>query len=98
MYLAYLQNDFIFSSMFGILSIIFAFIESRRSKEKYSLKNYLKIFVSVTTCVYLAIYIKSTSLLNFDLKNSSHTSFGKKSGGSVNLDNYSNINIGDPDF
>lgn len=99
MYLAYLQNDFIFSAVFGVLSLILAFIESRRTKERYSLKNYLKLFVCVSVCVYGAIYIKSTSLLNFEVKESSSpSSFGKTSGGSVNLDNYTNINIGDPDF
>ena len=98
MYLSYLQNDFIFSAMFGIISIVIAFIESRRSKEKYSFKNYLKIFACVSLCVYFAIYIKSTTLLNFDSKGSSKSSYGATTGGSVNLDNYSNINIGDPDF
>lgn len=98
MYLSYLQNDFIYSAMFGVLSLIITFIESRRTKEKYSFKNYLKIFVCVSVCVYIAIYIKSTSLLNFDCKESVKSSFGNTSGGSVNLDNYSNINIGDPDF
>lgn len=100
MYLAYLQNDFIFSSLFGILALIFTFIESKRTKEKYSIKNYIKIFICTTVCVYIAIYIKSTSLLNFELNNSANSSFNKnvKSGGSVNLDNYSNVNIGEPNF
>jgi cytosine/uracil/thiamine/allantoin permease len=101
MYITYLQNDLIFSSIFGIISLIITFIESKRTKEKYSLKNYFKIFVCVTLCVYLANYVKSTSLLNFDSKKtSSKSSFGKNysGGGSVNIDNYSNINIGDPDF
>ena len=69
MYLSYLQNDFICSAI-GVLSLIITFIESRRTKEKYSFKNYLKIFVCVSVCVYIAIYIKSTSLLNFDFKES----------------------------
>ena len=101
MYLTYLQNDLIFSSMFGIISLILTFIESKRSKEKYSIKNYFKIFICVTLCVYLANYLKSNSFINVDSKkNSSKSLYGKNysSEGSVNLDNYANINIGDPDF
>ena len=97
MYLSYLQNDFIFSALFGFISLILTFIESKRNKEKYSFKNYIKIFICVSLCVYLAIYIKSTTLLNFDLKQSPKSSYGSP-GGAVNLDNYSNINIGDPTF
>ena len=70
-----------------------------RTKEKYSFKNYLKIFVCVSVCVYIAIYVKSTSLLNFDVKKVLNLRLAIcTSGGSVNLDNYSNVNIGDPDF
>jgi len=98
MHLSYLQNDFIYSAIFGVLSLIITFIESRRTKEKYSFKNYLKIFVCVSVCVYLAIYVKTTSLLNFDYKESVKSSFASNYSGNVNLDNYSNINIGDPDF
>ena len=100
MYLTYLQNDLIFSSMFGTLSLILTFIESKRSKEKYSIKNYVKIFICVTLCVYLANYLKTNSFITADsTKQSSKSLYGKNySGGSVNLDNYANINIGDPDF
>ena len=98
MYLAYLQNDFIFSAIFGILSLILTFIESKRSNEKYSIKNYFKIFICVSVCIYISLYIKSTSLLNLEVKDTSKSSYGKSSGGSVNLDNYSNINVGDPEF
>ena len=96
MYIVYLQNDFIFSAIIGILSVILTYIESKSSKEHYSIKNYLKIFACVSICVYFAIYIKSTSLLNLGPNNTSKSSFG--GGGSVNLDNYSNVNIGDPGF
>ena len=97
MYLTYLQNDLIFSSMFGIISLILTFIESKRSKEKYSIKNYVKIFICVTLCVYLANYLKTNSFITAD--STKKSLYGKNySGGSVNLDNYANINMGDPDF
>ena len=98
MYLVYLQNDFIFSAIFGVLSLVLTYIESKRTKDKYNIKNYFKIFVCVSVCVYLALYIKSTSLLNLEAQHTSKSSYGKSSGGSINLDNYSNVNIGDPDF
>ena len=97
MYLSYLHNNFIFSAVFGVLSLIISFFESKRTKEKYSLKNYIKIFVIVTLSVYFAIYIKNSSLLN-NIEPINNTSYGKVSGGSVNLNNYTNVNIGDPDF
>jgi len=98
MYLSYLHNNFIFSSLFGLLSLIITFFEGRRNKEKYSFSNYIKIFIIVSLSVYLALFIKNSSLLNNiePLKNNS--SYGKVSGGSVNLNNYKNVNIGDPDF
>lgn len=98
MYLSYLHNNFIFSIIFGLLSLIITFFESKRNKEKYTLKNYLKIFIIVSFSVYLSLYIKNSSLLNNiePLKNQSL--YGKTSGGSVNLNNYKNVNIGDPDF
>mgnify|MGYP001394294175 CR=1 FL=1 len=100
MYLAYLQNDFIFSALFGVLALICTFVDSRRTKEKYSFKTYIKIAIGCSLSVYIALYIKSTSLLNFDLNTSSESLLNKqtKGGGSVNLDNYSNVNIGEPNF
>lgn len=98
MYLSYLHNDFIFSSLFGLLSLIITFFEGKRNKEKYSLKTYLKIFVMVSISVYLAIFIKNSSLLNNIEPLNNNSSYGKASGGSVNLNNYTNVNIGDPDF
>ena len=52
MYLSYLQNDFIFSGLFGILSLVLAFLDSKRNKKKYTFKNYLAIFLCVSVCVY----------------------------------------------
>jgi len=99
MYLNYLQNNLILSAVFGVFSIILSFIESKRSKEKYTFKSYLKIFVLVTICCYILIYVKSSSFLNNGTSPS--TLYGGSNSGqsnSVNIDNYSSVNIGEPNF
>ena len=63
MYLDYLKNNFILCSLFGLIAVIVAYIDSRRNKEKYSLKNYAKIFGLVTVCCYIVLYMKSKNIL-----------------------------------
>ena len=45
MYLDYLKNNFILCSFFGLIAVILGFIDSRRNKEKYFLKNVSKKFL-----------------------------------------------------
>jgi hypothetical protein len=63
MYLDYLKNNFILCSFFGLIAVILGFIDSRRNKEKYSMKNYAKIFAVVTICCYIVLYMKSNNIL-----------------------------------
>ena len=102
MYLNYLKNNLILSAVFGVLAIILSFIESKRSKEKYTFKSYFKIFVLVTICCYILIYVKSSSFLN---NGKESTLYGGSApwansgpSNSVNIDNYSSVNIGEPNF
>jgi len=94
MYLNYLQNNLILSGVIGIIGLIFTFIESKRCKEKYRFKSYMKIFVLVSLCSYILLYVKINIIGN---SNSSKTVYGG-GGQTVNLDNYSSVNIGEPTF
>ena len=94
MNLNYLQNNLILSAVFGLLGAIFTFIESKRSKEKYSFRSYMKIFVLVSLCSYILLYVKLNLINN---GSGAKTQYGSGSQ-SVNLDNYSSVNIGEPTF
>jgi hypothetical protein len=63
MYLDYLKNNFILCSVFGVFAVLIAYIDSKRNNEKYSLKNYGKIFAMVTICCYIVLYMKSNNIL-----------------------------------
>ena len=56
MYLDYLKNNFILCSFFGLIAVILGFIDSRRNKEKYSLKNYGKIFWLLQLLLYCFVH------------------------------------------
>ena len=113
MYLDYLKNNFILCSVFGVFAVIISYIDSRRNNEKYSLKNYAKIFGIVTVSSYLVLYMKTNNILGVSTQvdktlYSSMSAPWNASGGSqqvntnqgpgVNLDNYNSVNIGEPNF
>jgi uncharacterized membrane protein len=97
MYLDYLNNNLILAGVVGILGIILSFIESKRSKEKYKYKSYFKIFILVTLCSFALLKFKFADATQ---SKNSYTSYSSTDGGggSINVDNYSSINIGEPNF
>ncbi len=114
MYLDYLKNNFILCSFFGLIAVILGFIDSRRNKEKYSMKNYGKIFAVVTICCYIVLYMKSNNILGvsneidttlyssrsapWSMGGGSSTPHSGGTGTGVNLENYNSVNIGEPNF
>ena len=110
MYLDYLKNNFILCSVFGLIGVIIAFIDSKRNNEKYTLKNYGKIFGLVTVSCYLILYMKSNNILNVSSPEST-TLYSSNSApwsqsvpksspvsNGINLENYNSVNIGEPTF
>jgi hypothetical protein len=99
-YLAYLNNNFIFAGFIGLLCALLSYAESKRTKEKYSLKTYLKIFLLGAVMSFVVVYLKTKVLNNVPVMKFpvQPPKTSVSSGGSVNVDNYSNVNIGEPDF
>ena len=100
MYLDYLKNNFVLCSVFGVFAVLIAYIDSKRNNEKYSLKNYGKIFAMVTICCYIVLYMKANNILGVStpldktLFSSSSAPWSAVGGGSASQTGGANVNAG----
>ena len=103
-FLEYLSNDFIYSFFIGVVGLLLMVVESYTSKEKYTIKQYIKNFILISICVYIGLFIRTTSIfINFtkgtnDIYKTTSFSSNQTGGSTINLNNYDNVNIGDPNF
>ena len=62
-YIEYLNNNFVFGALIGLIAVIVTYCYTKNDKEKRpSFKNHMKIFVLVTVSVIAALYLKSMNL------------------------------------
>ena len=104
-YLEYLNSPHYLAAFCGLLSGLLSFAESKFTKKKYELKYYIKIIVIVFLNVFIVSWLILNNYINLNHSNSnqiggtsSSTSLNNLQTSVINTSNYSNVDIGNPDF
>lgn len=93
-YIEYLNNNFIFGALIGVIAVIVTYCYTRNDKEnRPSMMSHAKIFVLVSLCVIASLYIKSMNLFGGN-KGIVQTGGSCPQPQTVRLDN----NIGNTDY
>ena len=100
-YISYLKQPHFLSLFCSIISCVVVFAESKYSKNKYSYKHYIKIFIIVIINVYLVLILVKKGIIPLDCCSSPKSGASMKGGGdisSINTSNYNAVDIGNPNF
>ena len=57
-----LNNNLILSMFVALIVTLIYFIDNKKQSKDIEFKSYLKLFVYVSSCVYLAFYLKNNKI------------------------------------
>ena len=101
-YIEYLNNNFVFSALIGLIAVIVTYCYTKNDKEnRPNLKTHMKIFVLVTVSVVAALYLKSMNLFGGNKSQSGgapNMNQAPRIDNQINTDYFQKVDLDNPQF